>query len=46
MNRQEIIALIKKNKNTRNEAITLIADFLVTSKEQAEKIYVEEFENA
>ena len=45
MNRQEVIALIKRNKNPRNEAITLIADFLVTTKENAEKIYVEEFEN-
>lgn len=46
MSKAEVIALIKRNRNTRKEAITLIADFLVTSKEKAEKIYQEEFENA
>lgn len=46
MNRKEVIVLIKRNKNTRKEAITLISDFLVISKEKAEKIYTEEFENA
>ena len=45
MNRKEVIWLIKRNKNTKAEAIRLIADFLVISKEQAEKIYDEEFEN-
>ena len=45
MNRKEVIALIKRNKNTRKEAIRLIADFLVTSKRKAEQIYAEEFEN-
>ena len=45
MNRQEIIALIKRNQNTKREAIILIADFLVISRKKAEKIYEEEFEN-
>lgn len=45
MNRKEVIWLIKRNKNTKREAIRLIADFLVTTKEKAEKIYQEEFEN-
>ena len=45
MSKAEVIALIKRNRNTRREAITLIADFLVTTKEEAEKIYEEEFEN-
>lgn len=45
MNRKEVIWLIKRNKNTKREAIRLIADFLVITKEKAEKIYEEEFEN-
>lgn len=45
MNRKEIIWLIKRNKNTKREAIRLIADFLVTTREMAKKIYEEEFEN-
>lgn len=45
MNRKEVIWLIKRNKNKRNKAITLISDFLVTTMEEAEKIYQEEFEN-
>lgn len=45
MNRKEVIWLIKRNKNTKKEAIRLIADFLVTTKERAIKIYEEEFEN-
>lgn len=45
MNKEEVIKLIKRNKNPRKEAITLIADFLVISKEKAEKVYAEEFEN-
>ena len=44
MNRKENIWLIKRNKNPRKEAITLIADFLVLKKDEAEKIYIEEFE--
>ena len=44
MNRDEIIKRIKKNKNSRRDAIILIADFLVISKKDAEKIYIEEFE--
>lgn len=45
MNRKEVIALIKRNGNTKKEAIRLIADFLVTTKRKAEKIYAEEFGN-
>ena len=45
MNRKEVIRLIKKNRNSRKEAIILISDFLVTTMEEAEKIYQEEFEN-
>ena len=45
MNKEEVIKLIKRNKNPRKQAITLIADFLVLKKDEAEKIYIEEFEN-
>lgn len=45
MNRKEVIWLIKRNKNSKSEAIILISDFLVTTREEAEKIYEEEFEN-
>lgn len=45
MNRKEIIQLIKRNGNSRKEAIILISDFLVTTMEEAEKIYEEEFGN-
>ena len=45
MNRKEIIWLIKRNKNTKAEAIRLISDFLVTTREVAKKIYEEEFGN-
>lgn len=45
MNRKEIIEIIKRNKIAKREAIILIADFLVTNREIAQKIYQEEFEN-
>ena len=45
MNRKEIVWLIKRNRNSRKEAIILISDFLVTTMEEAEKIYQEEFGN-
>ena len=45
MNRKEVIWLIKRNRNSKKEAIILISDFLVTTKEIAEKIYEEEFCN-
>ena len=45
MNRQEVIELIRRNKNTRREAIKLISDFLAIPRKWAEKIYEEEFEN-
>lgn len=45
MNRKEIIWLIKRNRNSKKEAIILIADFLVTTRERAIKIYEEEFGN-
>lgn len=44
LNKEEVINLIKRNRNPRNEAITLIADFLVLKKDEAEQIYIEEFE--
>lgn len=44
LNKEEVIKLIKRNRNPRKEAITLIADFLVLKKDEAEKIYIEEFE--
>ena len=44
MSREEIIRLIRRNKNTRSEAITLIADFLVMKRDEAERIYIDEFE--
>lgn len=45
MNRKEVIWMIKRNGNGRKEAIILISDFLVTTMEEAKKIYEEEFEN-
>ena len=45
MNRKEVIWLIKRNRNSRKEAIILISDFLVTTREEAKKIYEEEFGN-
>lgn len=45
MTRAEIIYRIKKNRNKKTEAITLISDFLVISKKRAREIYAEEFEN-
>lgn len=43
MNRKEVICLIKRNKNTKREAIRLISDFLVTDIKTAKQIYEEEF---
>ena len=45
MDRQEVIWMIKRNRNKKSEAITLISDFLVISKEEAEQIYQEEFKS-
>lgn len=45
MNRKEVIWLIKRNNHNKKTAITLISDFLVITKEEAKKIYEEEFEN-
>ena len=45
MNREEVIWMIKRNKNNKHEAIRLISDFLVITREEAKKIYEEEFEN-
>lgn len=42
MNKKEVIWLIKRNRNTYKEAITLLMDFLVITKEEAEKIYKKE----
>lgn len=45
MNRKEVVWLIKRNNHGKKAAITLISDFLVTTKEEAGKIYEEEFGN-
>ena len=45
MNRNEIIKRIKQNGYDKKFAITLIADFLVTTRERAKKIYEEVFGN-
>lgn len=45
MNKDEVIKLIKRNRNTKSEAVTLISDFLAISKSDATEIYREEFEN-
>lgn len=45
MDRQEVIWMIKRNRNKKSEAITLISDFLVISKKEAEQIYQEEFKS-
>ena len=42
LNKEEVIKLIKRNRNPYKEAITLLMDFLVITKEEAEKIYNEE----
>lgn len=39
MNKDEVIALIKRNKFTRRKAVTLISDFLAISKGHAEVFY-------
>ena len=36
---------MKRNRNSKHKAIRLIADFLVTTREEAKKIYEEEFGN-
>ena len=45
MHYEEVIWLIKRNKNTKKKSIILISDFLNITKEEAEKIYEEEIEN-
>ena len=45
MNRKEIIWAIKRNNHDKKTAIKLISDFLVITKEEAKKIYEEEFGN-
>lgn len=45
MDREELFYRIRKNKNKKKEAIVLIADFLVTTREKAKIIYEEEFGN-
>lgn len=44
MKLEEIIWVIKSNNHRKGEAITLISDFLVISREEAKKIYQKEFE--
>ena len=45
MNRKEVVRAIKRNNHNKKTAITLISDFLVTTKEEAKQIYEEEFGN-
>ena len=45
MNRKEIISVIKRNHHKKNTAIRLISDFLMITRAEAEKIYLEEFGN-
>ena len=45
LNKEEVIKLIKRNKNPYKQAIKLLMDFLLITKEEAEKIYQEELEN-
>ena len=45
MSKDEVIKLIKRNKNTKQEAIVLISDFLYIRKSDAVRIYREEFED-
>ena len=45
MNRKEVIRLIKRNQHKKRDAIRLISDFLMITREEAEKIYLEEFGN-
>ena len=45
MNRKEVIWVIKRNNHNKKTAIKLISDFLDITKEEAEKIYEEEFGN-
>ena len=45
MNRKEVIWLIKRNNHNKKTAIKLISDFLDITKEEAVKIYEEEFGN-
>ena len=42
--KQEVFSMIRRNKHTKNKAITYIADFLCIDKKSAKKIYEEEFE--
>ena len=45
MNRKEVISVIKRNHHEKRTAIRLISDFLMITREEAEKIYLEEFGN-
>lgn len=45
MDKKELFYRIRRNKNKKQEAIVLIADFLVTTREEAKIIYEQEFEN-
>jgi hypothetical protein len=42
MNKEEVLRCIRRNKHEKSEAITLLSDFLVISREEAEAIYAEE----
>jgi hypothetical protein len=45
MSRKEVISIIKRNGHNKTQAIILISDFLLKNKEDAIRIYEEEFEN-
>lgn len=42
MEKAELIRLIRRNKNPKNEAITLLMDFLLIDRHQAVEIYENE----
>lgn len=43
MTREEVISMIRRNRHSKKKAIVFIADFLMTTKREARKIYEEEF---
>ena len=45
MSKEEVIAMIKRNKHSKHKAITFISDFLAIKRDKAKNIYEEEFEN-
>lgn len=43
MSKKEIFEMIKRNKHEKSKAVIYLSDFLMITKEEAEKIYDEEF---